>query len=80
MNRLKPHCYSQRMLNPFRGVMNVIDTINADAVSTDGKIWTLYLRDSNLQNIANDGDMNIEVPEYALVSGQPKVGLNVVHS
>ncbi len=63
MNRLKPHCYSQRMLNPFRGVMNVIDTGDADAVSTDGKIWTLYLRDSNLQNIANDGDMNIEVPD-----------------
>lgn len=63
MSRLKPHCYSQRMLNPFRGVMNIIDTGNADAVSTDGKVWTLYLRDTNLQNIANDGDMNIEVPD-----------------
>ncbi len=48
------------MLNPFRGVMNVIDTGDADAVSTDGKV---YLRDNNLQNIANDGDMNIEVPD-----------------
>ena len=63
MQDIKPHCYSQRMLNPFRGVMNVIDTGDADAVSTDGKVWTLYLRDHNLVNIANDGDMEIEVPD-----------------
>ena len=63
MEKLTPHCYSQRMLNPFRGVMNVIDTGDADAVTTDGKVWTLYLRDFNLLNIANDGDMDIEVPD-----------------
>lgn len=63
MQQIKAHCYSQRMLNPFRGVMNVIDTGDADAVSTDGKVWTLYLRDLNLLNIANDGDMNIEIPD-----------------
>jgi len=63
MKILTPHCYSQRMLNPFRGVMNLIDIGNADAVSTDGKIWTLYLRDTHLQNITNDGDMDIEVPD-----------------
>ncbi len=63
MHHIKAHCYSQRMLNPFRGVMNVIDTGDADAVSTDGIVWTLYLRDFNLLNIANDGDMDIEVPD-----------------
>ncbi len=75
MNGLFPHCYSQRMLNPFRGVMNVIDTGEADAVSTDGKIWTLYLRDSNLQNIANDGDMNIEVPDIRFGIWSAETGL-----
>lgn len=29
MNKVPPHCYSQRMLNPFRGVMNVLDTGDA---------------------------------------------------
>lgn len=61
MNTIKPHCYSQRMLNPFRGVMNIIETGCADAVTTDGVHWTLYLRDEALQGMANDGRMDIEV-------------------
>lgn len=43
--------------------MNVIDTGDADAVTTDGKVWTLYLRDFNLLNIANDGDMDTEIQD-----------------
>ena len=35
-------CYSQRILNPFRGVMNIISTGGADAVTIDGINWTLY--------------------------------------
>jgi len=38
-------CYSQRLLNPFRGVMNVIEMDEADAVSLDGKNWTIYVHD-----------------------------------
>ena len=75
MNLPKPHCYSQRMLNPFRGVMNVIDCGDADAVTTDGKVWTLYLRDNNLQNIANDGDMTIEIPDIRFAIWSAETGL-----
>ena len=39
-------CYSQRILNPFRGVMNIISTGKADAVTTDGVNWTLYIYDN----------------------------------
>jgi hypothetical protein len=54
-----PYRYSQRMLNPYRGIMNVLDMGTADAVTTDGITWTLYLQDESLLGIANDGDMHI---------------------
>ena len=38
-------CYSERILNPFRGVMNVIALDDAEAVTTDGVNWFLYVRD-----------------------------------
>ncbi|MGB5278747.1 MAG: hypothetical protein WBO73_09435 [Gammaproteobacteria bacterium] len=38
-------CYSERILNPFRGVMNVIALDDAEAVTTDGVNWLLYVRD-----------------------------------
>lgn len=37
--------YSERILNPFRGVMNVIALDDAEAVTTDGVNWLLYVRD-----------------------------------
>jgi len=39
-------CYSQRILNPFRGVMNIISIGGADAVTIDGINWTLYVHDT----------------------------------
>ena len=38
-------CYSERILNPFRGVMNVIALDDAEAVTTDGVNWFLYVLD-----------------------------------
>ncbi len=40
------NCYSQRILNPFRGVMNIISIGGADAVTIDGHHWTLYIHDT----------------------------------
>ena len=42
------YCYSQRLLNPYRGIMNVISVGDAEAVSIDGVNWTIYLRDDEL--------------------------------
>jgi len=42
---MKISCYSERILNPFRGVMNVISTGDADAVTIDGVNWDLYVHD-----------------------------------
>lgn len=40
--------YAQRLLNPFRGVMNIIEFEAAEAVTTDGVHWDIYVRDAEL--------------------------------
>lgn len=40
--------YSQRLLNPFRGVMNVIRYQAAEAVTTDGIEWEIYVSNDEL--------------------------------
>lgn len=42
--------YSQRLLNPFRGVMNVIRYQGAEAVTTDGVHWEIYVSNDELRN------------------------------
>lgn len=41
-------CYGQRLLNPFRGVMNIIEQEGAEAVTVDGIHWDIYVRDIDL--------------------------------
>lgn len=40
--------YAQRLLNPFRGVMNIIEFEAAEAVTIDGLHWDIYVRDAEL--------------------------------
>lgn len=41
-------CYGQRLLNPFRGVMQVIRHGAAEAVSLDGIHWDIYVANDQL--------------------------------
>ncbi|MCO6411744.1 MAG: hypothetical protein J5I92_03280 [Thiogranum sp.] len=41
-------CFAQRLLNPFRGVMNIIEYQGAEAITTDGVHWDIYVRNSEL--------------------------------
>jgi len=43
-------CYSQRLLNPFRGVMNVIRYRSAEAVTIDGVHWEIYVSNDELRD------------------------------
>lgn len=46
-------CYSQRLLNPYRGTMQVIRFEAAEAVSLDGVQWDIYVaNDSLLEGLA----------------------------
>lgn len=49
-------CYSERILNPFRGVMNIIALEDAEAVTLDGIHWSLYVHD---QSVSADDDPEI---------------------
>jgi len=57
-------CYSQRLLNPFRGVMSVIEMDEVDAVSLDGRSWAIYVHDEQDPWIYQDNlDENIITPD-----------------
>jgi len=40
--------FAQRLLNPFRGVLNIISYASAEAVTTDGVHWDIYVRNDEL--------------------------------
>jgi hypothetical protein len=41
-------CYAQRLLNPFRGVVHTIRYESAEAVTTDGVEWDIYVANDAL--------------------------------
>ncbi len=41
-------CYAQRLLNPFRGVVHTIRYQSAEAVTTDGIEWDIYVANDAL--------------------------------
>jgi len=47
--------YSQRLLNPFRGSMNIIEYMGAEAVSLDGVNWDIYVRNQDLLSDIDHG-------------------------
>lgn len=70
------NCYSQRILNPFRGVMNIISIGGADAVTIDGSHWTLYIHD-NFDCPTDDPEefFEIEMPDIRFGDWDKKSGL-----
>ena len=65
--------YAQRLLNPFRGVMNVIEYQGAEAVTTDGLHWDIYVRDTELVRDIEQGarvqTSDIRYGHWSAVSG-----------
>lgn len=49
-------CYAQRLLNPFRGVVQIIRYASAEAVTSDGIEWDLYVaNDALLEGLGRAG-------------------------
>lgn len=49
-------CYAQRLLNPFRGVVHIIRYQSAEAVTTDGIEWDIYVsNDALLEGLGRAG-------------------------
>lgn len=73
---MKTFCYSERILNPFRGVMNVISTGKADAVTIDGVNWDLYIHDNFGSHLDDPEEFaNIELPDIRYGDWCKKNGL-----
>jgi hypothetical protein len=73
---MKVSCYSQRILNPFRGVMNIISTGRADAVTIDGIEWSLYIHDTFGSHRDDPEEFaNIELPDIRYGEWSKKAGL-----
>lgn len=71
---MKPACYAQRLLNPFRGVMNIIEYQGAEAVTTDGFHWDIYVRDMTLvEDLANS--RKVQTSDIRYGSWSPEQGL-----
>jgi len=69
-------CYSERILNPFRGVMNTIALPDADAVTIDGINWELYIHDCFHNHRADPEEFTqIDMPDIRFGSWSRKAGL-----
>lgn len=59
------NCYSQRLLNPFRGVVNIIRFKSAEAVTSDGIHWDIYVsNDSLLDGLPSSRSVQISDIRY----------------
>lgn len=68
--------YSQRMLSPYRGLMHVVETDGADAVTVDGVHWDLYVDNIGLlQGAYRDGYQDVSVPDIKFGSWSREQGL-----
>ena len=67
-------CYSQRLLNPFRGVMNVIRYQSAEAVTTDGLEWEIYVSNDELRK-GLDPHAHVQISDIRYGHWSPQGGL-----
>lgn len=57
--------YAQRLLNPFRGIINTVKYQSAEAVSTDGVNWDIYVsNDLLLEDLDTNGSVQISDIRY----------------
>jgi hypothetical protein len=57
--------YAQRLLNPFRGVVNIIRYQYAEAVTSDGVHWDIYIsNDTLLDGLLNKGSVQTSDIRY----------------
>jgi len=67
-------CYTQRLLNPFRGVINCIRYESAEAVTRDGLRWDIYVSNDRLLD-GMDTRQRVQVSDIRYGSWSPETGL-----
>lgn len=68
--------YSQRLLNPFRGMLNTIEYNSAEAVTMNGVNWDIYVRNSALvKDLEQHNSQRIQTSEIRYGRWSKKKGL-----
>lgn len=67
--------YGQRLLNPFRGVVQVIRYAAAEAASTDGVHWDIYVSNSALLDGLDVGQRQVQISDIRYGSWSAERGL-----
>ena len=68
------YCYAQRLLNPFRGVINTVRYQSAEAVTMDGVHWDIYVANDALRK-GLDLTHNIQISDIRYGSWSQRHGL-----
>lgn len=67
---------SERLLSPYRGTIQVVETANADAVSRDGVRWSLYVHGAWEEVAFDDGGIGqVQLPDIKFGSWSRESGL-----
>ena len=70
------NCYSERLVNPFRGILSVVETEDADAVSSDGVHWALYIQGEIEDVRMSDGSLrDVMLPDIKFGDWSAQDGL-----
>jgi hypothetical protein len=64
------------MLNPYHGIVNIVEIEGADAVCCDGENWTVFVHDEDEYAVLDDGSRHrIETPDIKFGVWSQKEGL-----
>jgi hypothetical protein len=67
-------CYTQRLLNPYRGVISCIRYESAEAVTRDGLRWDIYVSNDRLLEGMDTG-RRVQISDIRYGSWSPETGL-----
>ena len=67
-------CYAQRLLNPFRGSVHTMRYYSAEAMTTDGVHWDIYVANTILLP-EEDGVQEVQVGDMRYGSWSAEQGL-----
>ena len=68
-------CYAQRLLNPFRGAVHTIRYQSAEAVTTDGIEWNIYVANDALLDGLGRAGRRAQVSDIRYGRWSPETGL-----
>ncbi len=71
-----PRYFSQRMLNPYHGIVNVVEITGVDAVCRDGVNWMLYIQGvTEIERWDDGAERKVSLPDIKFGTWSRTAGL-----